>query len=1158
MAELLALTDPTGKSLDVVDPGKIGCQRYDFRMGHLLDKSLANNPILRMQLEWHPKEGEGGYFRFDRMFRPGFEKFPRCEELTRAQTWQTLIKLRERPNTRMELAFKTTEHFRANHLKWLSPGELQKMKKQGVQRTYLSNLIVVNPRSYSTPLRLALITNHPMKIREDIRVQPQGTTRRESSRPTPQLKCYNDYLRQYATEYPPVEYLHLRSQINLLVSAADIKSAFDGIQTSRHTSLQNLTFFLKDAEGRPTFDNQGCSPRDLMPAMYLTQSYGAKDSPSVWGAVVKSLVDVYRRRGPSDISNEILQFLDKTIKTTVYADDVHCSLCPGDIILYFTNHPQEGAGHSWVLKPPLTQKVIETHIQSLKHLGNLYLAILWKAFIKIFHFSNLHFKKIEVLDPKLRKELNLYNNQFLPVYPQVDLPRPSHESIMAEARIRIVETDSLGPARPVESKDKAFLTQLGRSSFENHTIGLKTQSLVLNKKFPSERAHSLEQFMGFLTDRGGQITRRNLYGLLGAMSDPLGSLLYLAISQMKIACTLFLAGIDTEVSKSKIDWEEPICPKSRNQVLLAVKIYFLTCQDRLPQGIPNHTSESQFILAGFCDASLVLHTTAIFLLTWCYVDGNYNCQVTRVSLKSYINNSRIQSVPFFELTSLMRVSQEMLRMNNYLSQMNILIHPQNILLFSDSTSTILQVRGRAANLSTRAAAMSAKTQLIFHELQINAYENLFFYKQGLVGKPFYADLFSKSLSHLTDQGLKEHIQSLTDYHWMQEHPSQWTHVSRDLVLPMEKTNSLLQDMEVSSEYLGQLQKSLLKVRQMGKFYIFQSPNELPKADPKLNRSRRAVPTETNQQAREKICKLTLEQPKDLHTMVLNIGMQEKVMHNAEFDILLQRKRAMGLKYRSAIRILARCLYFIYRTRRISQLDPLKKDKVKAILSSNYKEAFQENHSWSLCKQMFCGLANSQVKRRSCHAKDPRPHRGHRALQDLPTSAGWITEIFRIQSTCSGRPATARATCNGSYCKGDRVYTRHQHCVSFLDPNPLGSLTFDLPPIPAVLKLRPKHQQVQLLKVTALETHPQQILHKLKAECRLMSLVPWGNKTHPRFFDALAVHVLTCHYRGDKATINQIQTFETTLDGGLICTWLKGREQRTRVPVREDGTKNEAG
>ena len=363
----------------------------------------------------------------------------------------------------------------------------------------------------------------------------------------------------------PVEYLHLCSQINLLVSAADIKSAFDGIQTSRHTSLQNLTFFLKDAEGCPTFDNQGCSPRDLMPAMYLTQSYGAKDSPSVWGAVVKSLVDVYRWRGPSDISTEILQFLDKTIRTTVYADDVHCSLCQGHIILYFTNHPEEGAGHSWVLKPPFAHKVIETHIQSLKHLGNLYLSILWKAFIKIFHFSNLHFKKIEVLDPKLRQELNLYNNQFLPVYPQVDLPRPSHESIMAEARIRILETDSLGLAMPVERKDKAFLTQLGRSSVENHTIGLKTQSLVLNKKFPSERTHSLEQFMGFLTDRGGQITHRNLYRLLGAMSDPLGSLLYLAISQMKIACTLFLAGIDTEVGRSKIDWEQPICPKSKNK-----------------------------------------------------------------------------------------------------------------------------------------------------------------------------------------------------------------------------------------------------------------------------------------------------------------------------------------------------------------------------------------------------------------------------------------------------------------------------------------------------------------------------------------------------------------------------------------------------------------
>ena len=130
-------------------------------------------------------------------------------------------------------------------------------------------------------------------------------------------------------------------------------------------------------------------------------------------------------------------------------------------------------------------------------------------------------------------------------------------------------------------------------------------------------------------------------------------------------------------------------PQEQKQVLLAVKIYFLTCQDRMPQGIPNHTSESQFILAGFCDASLVLHTTAIFLLTWCYVDGKYNCHVTRVSLKSYINNARIQSVPSFELTSLMKVSQEMLRMNNYLSQMNILNHPKNILLFSDSTSTIL-------------------------------------------------------------------------------------------------------------------------------------------------------------------------------------------------------------------------------------------------------------------------------------------------------------------------------------------------------------------------------------------------------------------------------------------------------------------------------------
>ena len=1170
LAEVLALTDPLGKALEVTDPGRLGCTRCDPRMSHLLDKTLANHPILKMQLSWQAKDREGGVFMFDRMYRPGFENFPDCKELTKMQTWHTLSKLGNKPHSRAELAYKTCERFYAGHLRWVSQEELQAMEEQKLQKTFLSNLIVVNARSQSTPLRLTLITNRGMKVKNTTTTSaktPQTGARTDSS---DQLKCYNDFIRRYSTEYPQQEYLHLRTQMNIMVSAGDIKSAFDGIQTSLNTSLQNLTYFLKDSKGRPTFDCQGRTLQDLQPAMYLTQSYGASDSPAVFSAVVKSLVEIYKRKGPGDISPELLQFLDKTIRTTTYADDVHCSLTHGDIIFYFTQHPEESEGNYLSLKEPLTKETIDAYTLSLKKLGNIYLKVIWKALIKVFHFSNMNFKRIEVLDPQLRTELNLLNKQYLPAYQKVDLPRPQHRDIMAETRVKLMEKDSETDASTLESKDKAFITQLGRSSFEDATVGLKNKSLVLDKRFPADRAHSFEQFLEILEKKGGKITRRNLYGLLGALSDPLGNILYLAISQMKIACALFLAGTDTDVNKSQIDWEQCICEKSKQQALLAVKIFFLTCQDRLPQGLKNHTAESQFILAGFADAGIHLHTAAVFLLNWCYIRGQYDCHVTRISLKCYINNPKIRSIPFYELQALARLSQELLRMVHYLRQMNVQVHPKNILIFSDSTSAILQVRGRAANLSARAGSMSAKTQLTMHELQINAYENLFFYKQGDPNKPFYADLYSKSLLHLNEQGLVEHMRSLTDYRWLQEHPSQWTQVSRDLVLPMEKEAALLADMEIMSDYLSQTQENLQRNRQMGlgQYDIFSTPKDpkvLLQSELKPLKARGAVPAPTNQQVRDRVQQLALAttgqpiaDPRESTTLILNTGTKEISMHNTEFDTLLQRKRAMGLGYRSSIRILAHCLHFIYRLHRISKLAPPQKIQVRKILAHNYEKGFSQNHSWSLCKQMFCGLANSQIKKKNCQAKNPLLHKGYNALQDIPTTAGLITEVFRIKTTCTGKPTTARQTCNGSYCKGDLLHSPHRHCVSYLDPCALGELNFELPTIPPVMQLKPKNQQVQLLKVDNIAPHPQRILQKLKAQCRLMCIVPWNNKSHPKFFDPLAIHVLTCHYRDFKENINQVETFESLMDGGLTCTWLKGREQRTKVPTREDGTKNESG
>ena len=276
---------------------------------------------LRKQLKF-----KNGKWFYERQFKLIFKWFPkglsladRCaEKYSDKYTRPQFVNCKNEINYRLLLDYETHRLMTLDNYMKLHP----ELKDIDQNIKYLPFLVVHNPMSSSTPLRLCLIPNRMQTFTVQMKeLEKYGYLLKEGEKSEDYQTfntTYNDMIKGYSTYLPPIFDNHLKFTTGLILLFADISDFFKGINFEPITAIGQVARYYKDKNGNPVITSDNGA--QLESWVYLRMNYGSQDAPATSQIALIGAVQSYKENTPL-IINEVL--LDETQKwlLQLYVDD---------------------------------------------------------------------------------------------------------------------------------------------------------------------------------------------------------------------------------------------------------------------------------------------------------------------------------------------------------------------------------------------------------------------------------------------------------------------------------------------------------------------------------------------------------------------------------------------------------------------------------------------------------------------------------------------------------------------------------------------------------------------------------------------------------------------------------------------------------------------
>jgi hypothetical protein len=922
------------RSLDIINPGRVGCSHCDYRHSVLTDTPLANNSLLSRQLMWVPLEGRnGGIFSINRLFRAAIKGFPSCEFSARTDTLHLIRKLTKKHYTGYELSWRAKRDFLNGHCKFLTPSEKSQLKKGSILvdgretlPVYLPQHCVYNLLSFSTPARLVSVPNRPV-------LQADGS-----------LKTYNDLLRSYSMNMNDIELLQISQCLALDTIGVDILDAFKSCSNNYATSIKCLTLALKDPkDGLPTYltiDSKKLDINDLEVLRWDRATYGINDLPKLYSAALAQCVSEYRKHSLERISEDLLVEVQACLLKLSYCDDLQISSLHIKSVEFVKSRgllPPDPSEEDLLRQRTDPHFISESYCikydDFLTEVSKLYLSEVTMALIKVLAFSNFYLKSIDTRDPGLRATLNSDETLLKPMAVKVpSMERPAaclvHKESGKSSRIFKVSEQR----RPAVHPSPIYLTQLSRNFHEDGQLSLKTRHLSLDTgcKNPNNFVYSAEQFIGYISDHKVKMSKRFLYSISGQFYDNLGIQLMGPKSAIKVACHTLHSG----PNGTSVGWDDLVGPRVEEIILLAVRWYFLAVNQTLSRiNLYNYQSAGHLLVAQ-SDAGACNHAQMHFLVSFINLNGIYRAKTQLLMAKPYVNQTSCRSIPFFELLALVKSIVTTVQLLLWLDSLGIKVIPCNVLILCDAQTVLIQARGRAALYTSRISHLVAKITLKLMQGKLCPFRNLYFFHQ--LKKSFHVDLLTKLPLASEIQQTEE---KLRDHSWLNSDPSGWDHITRG-ALPALPDKDLIQDLELNRDYIEEAEQIIFQFRKASK--------ELFKLD-------------------------SYFEPKVVKCNDSTIQLLTPAVEVQPFSQLILRRMSFGLDSTgSAIRILGRSYFYVKRLQYICRLGTDEKRLVRQRMLKFLLSLREKFSPWCLSVTCNPTLTVRQGSRNVC--KDPNHHR----------------------------------------------------------------------------------------------------------------------------------------------------------------------------------------
>lgn len=1091
LADLREFLQPPGKSIDL-QGGRVGCSQCDPRHAILTSSSVANNSLLLNQLKWQPwVQGQpGGRFVINRLYRAKMELFPSCENSVRADTQNLVVKLGNRPNTSKECSYRLQKDFLNEHCSFLTTSEKKQAQrgyitfgKMKIRLVYIPQHCIYNALSGSSPCRVVNVPNRKYRLDDG------------------SFSTYNDMIRSYSMSMNSIEKLQLRQCLSVEVLGGDVSDAFKSCENSYPTSLRCLTFALRQADGLPTYTQSGSLKLEAL--RWNRATYGISDLPVVFATALAQCVSVYRKHGKGRFPEWLLKEIENCLKGLSYCDDLQLSSLPEIAITFAATKnifPPERKG-------PLTVEYCKKYDTFLEQASDIYLTEVSTAMMEVLAECNFYLKSIDARKPAMRKALNspgVLRKRESGKLPDIERPEAAlvHQEAGKKSKNLHFITEGASPdssrGHPVE-QSPVFLTQLSRNFHENGTITLKTKHLSLDSthKNPLEFIYNYEQFLEHLTVRKITLNKRHLFSLSGQFYDNLGWTLSLAKTCIKVACHQLHCGPDPPDAG---DWDSPVPVKVRDTVLLAVRCFYVAVNRSLVRSSIYHYPGTGHILVSESDAGACCHSSIHFLISWTRISNIYRARVQLLTSKPFVNQVSMKSVPLLELLAFLKSTVETIQLLEWLDELGVQIAPCNVLLLSDSQTTLIQCRSRAALHSIRVGHMVSKIGLQLLHGQLSPFNNSYMFRQG--EQIFHADILTKLPKQHSLEAIEESENRLRNYSWMETPPSSWDHISRGGVPAGDK--ELTNDLEINPDYLQEAVE-LIETFKKSHNSLF-TPDQLPD-------SSRGHP---------------LDRTAHLGASPLEVG-----PNNHEFTDLLLRKLSKGVVGSgTAIRILARCLFWIKRVLYISRLGSKQREAYKRRQKKLYNKIRDKYSPW--CHKVACHPPlHKRGYKGNCHSPNHYRVSGENSCPCSP-----------LGNTLESNPESEGGGVSASVEQDVDPVKR-----GVGPPLSLPTKETDKGPgVPGTNQSLLGDTPVQTTKLgcTAKPDSPSPSLIQQKLEMEMHSLVPFPWSHHcVETFEGAALQYLCCMYASQEAYTDSARLMVTDLGNGFLTCWGLGRVQRDR-------------
>ena len=1105
------------RSLDLIDPGRVGCSRCDFRHSILTDTPLANNSLLSRQLMWIPLEGrKGGIFAINRLFRAAIKHFPSCERVCKMDTLRLVQKLQKRPHTAQDLTFRLRRDYLSGHCTFLTPSEQEQLKEKGyvtdqgqrIRPIYLPQHCVYNPLSLSTPARLVSVPNRTV-------LQDDGT-----------MKTYNDLLRNYNMNMNDIELLQISQQMALDTIGVDILDAFKSCSNTYATSIRCLTIALKDPkDGLPTYltEKREVNLGDLEVLRWDRATYGINDLPKLYSAALGRCVEAFKSRSQDNIAEDLLEEVQRCLINLSYCDDLQISS--------LHNKSVEFARKRGMSPPELSaedreKQVTDPHFISeeycqqydifLGKVSSLYLFEVTKALIKVLAFSNFYLKSIDTRDIALRNSLNNETILMKPAVTRVpDMKRPEAHLVHKEAGVKTKNIKKEMNERPPGHPSPIYLTQLSRNFHEDGKLTLKTRhlSLDLTHKNPLSFVYTTQQFIQHLKTKNTKMNKRFLYSISGQFYDNLGIQLMGPKSAIKVACHQLHAG----PNGTTVDWDDLVGEKIEAIIMIAVDWYFYAVNQTLNRvNLYNYQSAGHLLVAQ-SDAGKCNHAQMHFLVSFIHLNGVYRAKTQLLMAKPYVNQTSCRSIPYFELLSLAKSVGTAVQLMDWLKTLGIIIHPCNVLILCDAQTALIQARSRAAMFTTRVSHLVAKLALKLMQGGMCPFRNLYFFHQEK--NLFHVDLLTKLPAA---SAVRQTETKLRDYSWLNSDPKGWDHITRG-ALPACSDKELIQDIELNKDYIEESEQVIAQFQKASR-ELYKPDSYLDPTDqtPHLTPTNENNPTELMQKLNSH------PGPLDGRTIQLITAPDE----DKPFSQLLLRRMSFGLdRTGSAVRILARVYFFVKRLQYLCELNPDTKKPIKERMLQSLSAMREKYSPWCLSHSCNPPLSKRQGSRNNC--LNPNHHRvvEDKSCLQLPTVIveDKIEDVDDVDVNVDTNvdvddlENTEVSIDEGTDPDHHLTTPERDEASNELEDETRGGIAAPTLDFPTPMSIR-THLDIQVKQLVS---------------------TPWD--THcENTFEAVVLQFLCCHYRTDQAYAKGVRVYTTDLSPELTTHWSMGRMQRCRA------------